>query len=337
MIDVSVIVPTHNRVRILPQTIRSILRQQGVAVELIVVDDGSTDGTGPWLDRLAGTDARIKIVHHAEPRFISEARNAGIACASGRWIAFCDDDDLWAPDKLAAQLAAMHDGAARWACTGIAVVNEDLQLIGHHHAAGGDLLASLLASNRIPATSSVVAERDLVRDVGGFDPGLRGSEDWDLWIRLAQRSPVAAVDRPLVAYRLGRQSLSLDVNPMRMGRRIIAGRYAALATAHGVSSDEAGHERYLAKQLLRSGAGWRAASIFATLALRHGRWRELPRVATALIAPRMTDRIGQARAAAAMPTAWREETEAWLSPIRGMSQADRPYSRSAGQAREVEA
>ncbi|WP_199085323.1 glycosyltransferase [Bosea sp. ASV33] len=337
MIDVSVVVPTHNRVRILPQTIRSILRQQDVAIELIVVDDGCTDGTGPWLDRFAGADARITVVHHAEPRFISEARNAGIARASGRWIAFCDDDDLWAPDKLSVQLAAMRADAARWACTGVAVVNEDLQIIGHHHATGGDLLAGLLTSNRIPATSSVIVERDLVRDAGGFDPGLRGSEDWDLWIRLAQRSPVAAVDRPLVAYRLGRQSLSLDVAPMRMGRRIIAERYAALARAHGVRSDAAGHERYLAKQLLRSGARWRAASLFAALALRHGRWRELPRVAAALIAPRMTDRIGQARASAAVPGAWREEAEAWLSPIRGMSQADRPYGRPAGQARELEA
>ena len=337
MIDVSVVVPTHNRVRILPQTIRSILRQQGVAIELIVVDDGSTDGTRPWLDRLATTDLRVKVVHHAEPRFISEARNAGVARASGRWIAFCDDDDLWAPDKLTAQLAAIRSDAARWACTGVAVVDEGLRIIGHHHATGGDLLAGLLASNRIPATSSVIAERELLRNAGGFDPSLRGSEDWDLWIRLAQGSPVAAVDRPLVAYRLGRQSLSLDVAPMRMGRRIIAARYAALAAAHGVSSDEAGHERYLAKQLLRSGARWPAASIFAKLALRHGRWRELPRVAAALMAPRMTDRIGQARSAAAVPSVWREQAETWLAPLRDMSQADKPHNRPVAEARELRA
>src|SRR4051794_34258617 len=210
MIDVSVVVPTHDRRQILPQTVQSILCQRGVAIELIAVNDGSTDGTGPWLDRLAATDPRVKIVHHAEPRFVSGARNAGIARAAGRWVAFCDDDDIWAPDKLAVQLSALRVGSARGGCTGVAVGGERLQVIGHHHVEGGDVLASLLESNRIPTGSTVIAECDLIRDVGGFDPGLRGSEDWDLWVRLALHSPLAAVDRPLIAYRLGRQSLSMN-------------------------------------------------------------------------------------------------------------------------------
>jgi len=337
VVDVTVIVPTHNRRQILPQAVHSILRQHGVSIELVVVDDGSTDETGPWLDRLAATDPRIKIVHHAQPRFISGARNAGVACATGRWVAFCDDDDLWAPDKLAMQLAALRASSARWGCTGVAVVNEDLQIVGHHHVKGGDVLAGLLESNGIPTGSSVIAELGLVRDVGGFDLGLRGSEDWDLWIRLAQHSPLAAVDRPLIAYRLGRQSLSMDVKPMRAGRLVIAQRYAALAAAYGVKPDEAGHERYLAKQLLRGGAGWRAAAIFTALAVRHGRWRELPRAAAALIAPQVTDRIGQGRAAAAVPAPWRQEVELWLRPIRDASQTGMHGTRAWTRARELEA
>lgn len=337
MVDVTVIVPTHNRRRILPQAVHSILRQQGVSIELIAVDDGSTDETGAWLDRLAAGDARVRVVHHAQPRFISGARNAGIAQAAGRWVAFCDDDDLWAPDKLATQLAAMRASSARWACTGIVAVDEDLAVIGHGHVKGGDVLAGLLESNGIPTGSTVIAEHDLVRDVGGFDPALRGSEDWDLWIRLAQHSPLAAVDRPLVAYRLSRQSLSMDVGPMRAGRLVIAERYAALAARHGVASDEAGHERYLAKQLLRAGARWRAASIFTSLAVRHGRWRELPRVAAALIAPRATDRIGQARAAAAVPALWRQEVELWLRPIREAGRAGEQRNPIWTGAREMEA
>ena len=336
MVDVSVIVPTHNRRQILPQAVHSILRQHGVSIELVVVNDGSTDETGSWLDRLAATDPRVTIVHHAQPRFISAARNAGIARAAGRWVAFCDDDDLWAPDKLATQLAALRASSARWGCTGVAVVNEDLQVVGHHHVKGGDVLAGLLESNGIPTGSSVIAERDLIADVGGFDPALRGSEDWDLWIRLAQHSPLAAVDRPLIAYRLGRQSLSMDVSPMRAGRRAIAERYAALAASHGVEQDKAGHERYLAKQLLRGGARWRAATIFTTLAFRHGRWRELPRAAAALIAPRMMDRIGQARAASAVPTLWRHEVEIWLRPIRDVNKADMHRSQTWTGARELE-
>lgn len=335
--DVSVIVPTHNRRMMLPQAIQSILRQRDVSIELIVVDDGSSDGTGPWLNQLAAADQRVEVVHHAVPRLISGARNAGIARATGRWVAFCDDDDLWAPDKLSAQLAALRAIGARWACTGVAVVDEKLRIVGHHHVEGGEVLPALLASNRIPTGSTVVAECDLLRDVGGFDPALRGSEDWDLWIRLAQHSPVAAVDRPMIAYRLSRHSLSMNVAPMRASRLTIARRYAALAAAHGVASDEAGHERYLAKQLLRAGARREAAAIFATLAFRHGRWRELSRAAAALIAPRTMDGIGQARASAAVPASWRREIELWLRPIReaAATAALRPEAWTA--SREIEA
>jgi glycosyltransferase involved in cell wall biosynthesis len=319
VIDITVVVPTHNRRQLVPQAIHSILQQEGVSLELVVVDDGSTDGTGTWLDRIATTDSRIQIVHHERPRFISNARNAGIARASGRWVAFCDDDDLWAPDKLSSQLAALRANSARWGCTGVVVVDEQLEIIGHHHVKGGEVLARLLEVNTIPTGSSVIAELSLIREICGFDPALQGSEDWDVWIKLGQHSPLAAVDRPLVAYRLAGQSLSMGVSRMRTGRSIIVDRYAALAARHGARPDEASHERYLAKQLLRGGLRLQAASIFAGLAFKHRRWRELPRAAAALIAPHLTDRLGSSRATAEVPVAWRCEAEAWIKPIRTAS------------------
>lgn len=319
MVDVTVVVPTHNRRQLVPQAIASILQQRGVSIELVVVDDGSTDGTGPWLDRIAAEDARIKVIHHARPRFISTARNVGIAHASGRWVAFCDDDDFWAPDKLTTQLGALRTSSARWGCTGVVVVDERLEIIGHHNVEGGEVLADLLEANTIPTGSSTIAELSLLREVGGFDPALPGSEDWDMWIRLAQHSPLAAADRPLIAYRLGLQTLSMDVHRMRTGRSIIVERYAALATECGARPGEAMHERYLAKQLLRAGSRRQAASIFTTLAFKHRRWRELPRAAAALVAPRLTDQLGRTRAAAAVPAAWRREAEVWLAPIRDAS------------------
>lgn len=321
MIDVSVIVPTHNRRHLLSQAINSILRQRQVSIEIVVVDDGSTDGTGPWLDGVAAKDPRIKVVRHAQPRFISCARNAGIAHASGRWLAFCDDDDIWAPDKLAAQLGALRASSARWCCTGIVVVDERLEIVGHQQVRGGEVLAGLLEANAIP-TSSVIAELGLIREIGGFDPALRGSEDWDAWIRLAQHSTLAAVNRPLIAYRVGSQTLSMNINHMRAGRLVIAERYAALGAACGAKPGEAAHERYLAKQLLRAGSRWQAAAIFTTLAFKHRRWRELPRAVAALVAPRMTDQLGQMRATAAVPAAWRCEAENWLGPIRDGSAPD---------------
>jgi len=322
VVDVTVVIPTHNRRQLVPHAIRSILQQEGVSLELIVVDDGSTDGTGPWLDRIAAADSRIKVVHHERPRFISSARNAGIARASGRWVAFCDDDDLWAPDKLSAQLAALRISSARWSCTGVVVVDEHLEIIGHHNVHGGEVLARLLEVNTIPTGSSVVAELDLMREIGGFDPTLRGSEDWDVWIKLAKHSALAAVNRPLIAYRLGPQSLSMGVERMRTGRSIIVDRYAALAARYGARPDEASHERYLAKQLLRGGRRLEPAAIFTSLAFKHRRWRELPRAAAALVAPRLTDRIGWSRAAAEVPADWRDQAEAWVAPIRAASRTE---------------
>jgi glycosyltransferase involved in cell wall biosynthesis len=319
VIEVTVVIPTHNRLHLLPAAIGSALRQVVVSVEVVVVNDGSTDGTGPWLDRLAAQDPRIKVVHHEQPQFMSAARNAGIARASARWVAFCDDDDLWAADKLASQLRALQSTAARWACTGVIDINEKLEIIGHHRAKGGHVLSALLEENIIP-TSSVVADLRLVQQLGGFDPTLHGSEDWDMWIRLAQHSQLVAVDRPLIAYRWSTSSMSMDVNRMRTGRAVIVDRYARLAMERGVIPTELKHERYLAKQLLRAGSGRRAASIFASLAVKHKRWRELPRVATALLAPRLTDRLGRARATAAIPPGWYAEAEAWLMPLRATNE-----------------
>jgi glycosyltransferase involved in cell wall biosynthesis len=326
VVDVTVVVPTHNRRELVAQAVHSILRQENVSLELIVVDDGSTDRTGPWLDRIAATDSRIKIVHHDSPRFISSARNAGIARASGRWVAFCDDDDLWAPDKLSSQLAALRASSTRWSCTGVVEVDERLEITGHYSVKGGEVLARLLEVNTIPTGSSVIAELSLVREIGGFDPALRGSEDWDVWIKLSQHSPLAAVDRPLIAYRIGTQSLSTNVERMRTGRSVIVNRYAELAARHGAKSEEASHERYLAKQLLRGGSGLQAASIFTSLAFKHRRWRELPRAASALLAPRLTDRLGRSRATARVPVAWRREAEAWMQPIRAACRMEVPHS-----------
>jgi glycosyltransferase involved in cell wall biosynthesis len=324
MIDATVVIPTHNRLRLLRAAIASVLNQEAVSLEVVVVNDGSTDGTSTWLDRRAAQDARIKVVHHERPKFMSAARNAGIALASARWVAFCDDDDLWAPDKLVSQLRALSSNAAAWACTGLVVVDAGLEIIGHHRARGGHVLSDLLQENTIPSGSSVIADLNLVRRVGGFDPTLHGSEDWDLWIRLAQHSQLAAVDRPLVAYRQGMSSMSMDVERMRTGRATIVDRYAPIAAQQGVSSTEVTHERYLAKQLLRAGSGQKAASIFASLVVKHRRWRELPSVPAALIAPRWTDRLGRARAAAAVPPAWKIEADGWLRSMRTAGELIRP-------------
>src|ERR687891_190196 len=113
MPEVSVIVPTHNRRALLLLTLRSILLQSDVDLELIVVDDGSIDGTGTAVEQLA--DSRARVVRNEVAQGVSAARDRGRAETTGDWIAFCDDDDLWAPTKLRSQLRAAEATRRDWA------------------------------------------------------------------------------------------------------------------------------------------------------------------------------------------------------------------------------
>jgi glycosyltransferase involved in cell wall biosynthesis len=121
--EVTVVVPTHDREALLRQTLGSILGQRGVDFEVIVVDDGSSDDTAAAVAGLG--DPRVRLVRHGRPLGVAAARNRGIAEAAGAWLAFCDDDDLWAPDKLARQLQAATQTGANWVYTGEVHIDAD--------------------------------------------------------------------------------------------------------------------------------------------------------------------------------------------------------------------
>ena len=114
--DISVVIPTRNRRRLLALALASVLDQRGVRLEVIVVDEASTDDTVEMVRSIA--DPRVRLVRHAVPLGKSAARNRGIAESVGDWIAFLDDDDLWAPDKLRLQLQALRAERRAWAYTG---------------------------------------------------------------------------------------------------------------------------------------------------------------------------------------------------------------------------
>ena len=99
MAEVTVVVPTRNRAAMLRQALRSVAAQRGVDLEAVVVDDGSTDATPAVVTAIG--DRRLRLVRHQRPQGVSTARNRGVAEARGRWVAFLDDDDVWAPEKLA--------------------------------------------------------------------------------------------------------------------------------------------------------------------------------------------------------------------------------------------
>jgi len=207
----TVVIPTHNRRTLLGRAVDSVLRQRGTAVEVIVVDDGGTDGTAEAVRALARDDVRV--LRHDESKGVSAARNAGLAEARTPWVAFLDDDDLWAPDKISAQLAGLAEyPGSRWACVGALNIDSEFRVRRHTHPpASGDIVQPLLSRQVVPGGGSgVLVDTGLARDVGGFDEQLSITADWDFYLRLGLRSPVAAVDRPLLAYYVHADSMYHD-------------------------------------------------------------------------------------------------------------------------------
>lgn len=317
MPDVSVVIPTHNRPELLARALRCALSQSDAVLEVVVVDDGSTADTAAML--AATDDTRVRVLRHDVSRGLSAARNAGIAAARGEWVAFLDDDDLWAPGKLAAQLAALRgQPGANWCCTGAVAVDDRLRIIGPGQIPPppGDVTAEVLARSTIPSGgSSVVARAGAVREVGGFDEGLRSLEDWDLWVRLALRSPLAVVAAPLVAYRVNPASMAHDRATMHASYEILASRYAPERERLHVQLADASWLKYMGAAQLRSGRRFAAARTHLRLATRFGVWRGLLLAAAGLVVPGIQERR-DARQALVMPAGWREEAERWLEPLR---------------------
>lgn len=200
--DVSVVVPTHNRPGWLVHTLCTVLDQRGVELEVVVVDDGS-DVPGTAEAIAAVGDDRVRLVRHEVPLGACASRNAGAAVARAPVLAFCDDDDVWAPDKLARQLAALEASAATWAYAGAVDVDAGNEVLrGNPPPSPDAVCAGIDRANLLPAgASNVVVRADRFREVGGFDVTLRHVGDWDLWRRLARLGAPAAVDEPLVGYR----------------------------------------------------------------------------------------------------------------------------------------
>jgi glycosyltransferase involved in cell wall biosynthesis len=237
--DVSVVIPTRDRPELLALTLRTALSQEHVNAELIVVDDGSESGTATLVRQLA--DSRIRLLPNTGPPGVSGARNRGIAAANGRWIAFLDDDDLWAPNKLAMQIAAATENNAGWVYAGDVTVDADLRVCsGAPPPPPDEVVADLRRHNAVPAgASNVAVRREVLERVGDFDTALRTSEDWDMWLRLAATGLPACVRRPLVALRTHGAMASRAFAQVLTDLEIIADR-------HGIPVDRAGHQRWAA-------------------------------------------------------------------------------------------
>lgn len=200
---VSVIIPVFNGEASIARAIQSALAQDYSELEVLAIDDGSTDRTA---EVVRGFGDRVVYCHqHNQER--SVARNTGLALAQGEFIAFLDADDWWLPHKLARQIAhAEAHPDLGLIYSWVHVANEagtHLRLLGDERpaseAAGADLFEWFLLGNSVP-TLSVVVRRECLDEVGIFDEAITYIEDWDLWMRIASRYPVGHVAEPLACY-----------------------------------------------------------------------------------------------------------------------------------------
>ena len=215
---VSVVIPAYNAAWCVGRAIDSVLAQTFADHELIVVNDGSTDGTAQVL---AGYGDRICVIDQPNGG-MSHARNAGIGAARGRYVAFLDSDDRWLPAKLARQVAAMEAQPALAFCAATATLEDpEGKVVGSWACSRQPVAgtAEILAHHATVAggASSVVAQTALVRQLGGFDETLFGAEDTDLWVRLASLGGFACIDEPLVLVLKRPGSVSGNRERMRAG------------------------------------------------------------------------------------------------------------------------
>jgi glycosyltransferase involved in cell wall biosynthesis len=312
--EVSVVVPTRNRSRLLALTLLSVCWQRGVELEVVVVDDGSTDDTAQVVAGIG--DPRVRLVGHDRPQGVSAARNRGIAEAGGAWVAFLDDDDLWAPDKLASQLQAAHRTGRAWIYTGEVTVDQHLRVL--HGAAPPPperVMERLGRHNAVPAgASNVVVRADALASAGPFDTGLRNNEDWDMWIRLARIGPPAWVCQPLTAYRMHPAS-----NATAEADRMLA-EAAVLAERYRIPVDRAAQYRRAAWTCLRAGRRRQALGYYLG-AVRAGDVRSAARAVAALLhpAPKGSYLRRPLRRRDVGSMRWTAEAQAWLDQLGGCS------------------
>jgi glycosyltransferase involved in cell wall biosynthesis len=313
---VSVVIGTKDRRDLLHRTLSSVLTQSHVDLDVVVVDDGSSDGTTEYLRQ--HPDPRVRHVRHDHARGVAHARNTGLAAARGSLVAFTDDDDLWAPHKVGAQVAAMSSRpGAVWSFVTAVVVDTRLRPVGWQPAPPPEgLERRLLAVNDVPGgASGVVADIRVVRSVGAFDTRFAHFADWDLWIRLAAAGPAAPVHEPLLAY-LRHDGMSTASAHKFEDLSLMTAKYAQRRERLGAESNVPHVLRWIGEMALR--AGDRATALQAyedamrLSASRRAQARWVAARAPGFLRARDLVQWGQ------IPLRGRRQAARWLEPIRAV-------------------
>lgn len=305
-----------NRARLLERLLINLELVEGVDLEVIVVDNISSDETPDVLRRYADTRPNVSFVRNEVSFGVGHNRNIGLSKATSPYVSFIDDDDLTAPDRLISQYNAIQSTpGARWSFAGTVSVDDDLNIVGTRRVpVTDDLLAAVLRSNVIPgASQGLLVETDLLRELGGFDPGVANVEDWDVCIRLVGAATVAPVDRPLAGYRVGAPSMTSNTVAMERAIHGLIAKHATISKRVGASLDEGKIQLYLGAIDLQCGRRLRSFDRHVRAAVHTRGPRPIVKGAIGLVSPRRAFDLGARRASA--PTTWGSEAEPWLRRI----------------------
>lgn len=211
---VSVVIAAWNGERFLADALHSVIAQDWRPLQVIVCDDGSTDRTPEILREFGGA---VEVVRQ-EQRGVAAARNQAAARATGDFLAFIDQDDLWEPDKTSRQMAALAAAPeAAFAYSDAWIIDAGGAVSGRRSdwlpCRGGDLFLELVRRNLVPI-ETLLMPAEVFRRLGGFDESLAFLEDWDLVLRAAAGGPAAYVPAPLARYRIHDANLSRRREPM---------------------------------------------------------------------------------------------------------------------------
>ncbi len=217
---VSVVVSTYNRQKKLARALLSAINQSLKDIEIIVVDNASTDGTEELVRQFH--DPRVRYIRHEANAGGGAARNTGIRAAGAEYIALLDDDDQWSPQKLEKQIAKMRQAPVQ---TGLVYVGTEIydehksivRQVNHPHYRG-EVYQQLLLGTILGSVTSVLVKKECFIKSGLFDETLTSCQDWDMWLRIAQHFEFDFVDEILARINMHGEQISMDFSAMIPGR-----------------------------------------------------------------------------------------------------------------------
>jgi glycosyltransferase involved in cell wall biosynthesis len=307
---VSVVISSYNRRQLLTAALRTALLQRGVDLEIIVVDNGSVDGTQEYL--ASCRDPRLLVIRNEVSLGSVGGRNTGLEEARGEWVGFLDDDDLWSPDKLRLQLQAADATGRDWVYSGCVHIDGQNRIVsGRPPLAPDRVMEELPFRFVIPGgMSNLIWRRGCLDADGLLDPRLPFPADWDVSLRLARRGPPAAVHRPLVAYRQHESNMSRNAVRFRQELDLLEEKRADLAG--GGSLDWGLQHRFIGSEALRAGSRLGALTAFSR-ALAAGDMGSLPRAAASVLPPNIRRWLHRELVS---DSGWLREAESWLAALR---------------------